>query len=168
MSTQGRPGAEPIGPWTADARVVDLRAELRRATDELADVRVRLERDAARAELAMRVRLVGQLVPILDDLDRALGSHAVGAPLVAGVELVRVQLERLLESYGLEPIATVGTRFDPAQHEAVATLAVADPAHDGVITDVVGRGYRLDGRVVVPARVRVAKLTLPRGGRSVG
>ena len=139
----------------------DEQRDLRRATTELEAVKRRVERDALRARDDSRGELVRELIPVLDNLDRTLGVGSTDVALLSGVELVRAQLERVLGSYGLERIDAVGTRFNPAEHEAVATAPVDDPARNGVVVDAFSRGYRLGGRVLVPARVRVGKLARP-------
>ena len=117
-----------------------------------------VEREALRAEEATRAELVSELIPVLDNLDRTLDAGSSDAALLDGVELVRSQLERVLRSHGLVRIDAIGERFDPSQHEAVATAPVDDPAKDGVVIDALSRGYCMRGRVLVPARVRVGKL----------
>lgn len=102
------------------------------------------------------------LVPVLDNLDRALATASADKALVLGVEMVRAQFEAVLAGYGLVPIVAVGARFDPTQHEAVAIFAVTRHDQDGVVHDVLSRGYRFDGRVLVPARVRVGRITPAR------
>lgn len=144
----------PIPP----APSADGRAELRLALADLEAAKLRLERDARRAEEATRGHLVGELIPVLDNLDRTIAAGSSDAALLQGVVLVRAQLERVLITYGLERITALGARFDPAQHEAVAAPWVDDPAEDGVVVDALSRGYRFGGRVLVPVRVRVGKL----------
>jgi len=153
-------GVDAVAP---PASLTDLRDELRRATAEVDATRLRLVREAARAKRATRGDLVMALVPVLDDLDRALATGgAADGPLVQGVEMVRAQLEGVLAEYGFEPVVALGARFDPAEHEAVATIPVARSDQDGVVHDAFSRGYRFDGRVLVPARVRVGRMTSPR------
>jgi molecular chaperone GrpE len=102
-------------------------------------------------------RLLKELLPILDDLERAL--HAAEqheeAQLEEGVRLVHRSLASLLARNGVEEIATDG-KFDPHVHEAL----LAQPAEDreqGDVLDVIQKGYRLGDRVVRPARVIVAE-----------
>jgi molecular chaperone GrpE len=75
--------------------------------------------------------------------------------LLEGFELVRTRLERVLEGYGLERIASVGERFDPAVHEAIALVQVDDAQLQGAVVDEIERGYRASDRVLRAARVRV-------------
>jgi molecular chaperone GrpE len=100
-------------------------------------------------------RLVKELLPILDDLERALEAVAQHeeAALEDGVRLVHRSLAQLLERHGVTEIATEG-RFDPHVHEAL--LSQPSEADEGSVIDVIQKGYRLGGRVVRPARVVVA------------
>ena len=102
-------------------------------------------------------RLLKELLPVLDDLERALNAaeEHEEAQLEEGVRLVHRSLASLLARNGVEEIATDG-KFDPHVHEAL----LAQPAEDreqGDVLDVIQKGYRLGDRVVRPARVIVAE-----------
>jgi molecular chaperone GrpE len=100
-------------------------------------------------------RLIAELLPILDDLERALTAaeqHEEGQ-LEDGVRLVHRSLAGLLERHGVSPIETDG-KFDPHVHEAL--LSQPSEAEEGSVLDVVQKGYKLGERVVRPARVVVA------------
>jgi molecular chaperone GrpE len=100
-------------------------------------------------------RLIGELIPILDDLERALAAaeEHQEAQLEEGVRLVHRSLAGLLQRHGVTPIATDG-KFDPYLHEAL--LSQPSEAEEGSVLDVVQKGYKLGERVVRPARVVVA------------
>jgi molecular chaperone GrpE len=100
-------------------------------------------------------RLIGELLPILDDLERALAAaeEHQEAQLEEGVRLVHRSLAGLLERHGVTPISTDG-KFDPHVHEAL--LSQPSEAEEGSVLDVVQKGYKLGERVVRPARVVVA------------
>jgi molecular chaperone GrpE len=100
-------------------------------------------------------RLVAELLPVLDDLERALQAAAEHeeARLEEGVQLVHRSLAALLERQGVKEIPTDG-RFDPHVHEAL--LAQPSEADEGSVIDVIQKGYTLGERVVRPARVVVA------------
>ena len=102
-------------------------------------------------------RLLKELLPILDDLERALNAaeEHEEAQLEEGVRLVHRSLASLLERQGVQEIGTDG-KFDPHVHEAL----LAQPAEDkeqGDVVDVIQKGYTIGGRVVRPARVIVAE-----------
>jgi len=100
-------------------------------------------------------RLVAELLPVLDDLERALQAAAEHeeSRLEEGVELVHRELAALLARHGVKEIETSG-KFDPHVHEAL--LAEPSEADEGSVLDVVQKGYTLGERVVRPARVVVA------------
>jgi molecular chaperone GrpE len=100
-------------------------------------------------------RLIAELIPILDDLERALSAaeQHEEAQLEEGVRLVHRALAGLLERHGVKPIETDG-QFDPHVHEAL--LSQPSEAEEGSVIDVVQKGYKLGERVVRPARVVVA------------
>jgi molecular chaperone GrpE len=110
------------------------------------------------AELTQRAneRLLNELLPVLDDLERALEAAAEHeeAKLEEGVRLVHRSLLGLVERHGLTEIDTEGA-FDPHVHEALLTQPSAD-AEPGSVLEVVQRGYRLGDKIVRPARVIVA------------
>jgi molecular chaperone GrpE len=100
-------------------------------------------------------RLIAELLPILDDLERALNAaeEHQEAQLEEGVALVHRSLAGLLERHGLTSIETEG-KFDPHVHEAL--LSQPSEAEEGSVIDVVQKGYKLGDRVVRPARVVIA------------
>jgi molecular chaperone GrpE len=100
-------------------------------------------------------RLVKELLPVLDDLERALVAAAEHeeAALEEGVRLVHRSLASVLERQGLKSISTEG-QFDPHVHEAL--LSQPSEADEGSVIDVVQKGYTLGDRVVRPARVVIA------------
>jgi molecular chaperone GrpE len=101
--------------------------------------------------------LVGKLLGVLDDFDRALESLPADArdPWVEGVRLTERKLRGVLESEGVTPIEATGQPFDPNVHEAVAHEETTDHPDNTVIGEV-QRGYRLHDRVLRPSLVRVA------------
>jgi molecular chaperone GrpE len=102
-------------------------------------------------------RLLKELLPILDDLERAMNAAEdhEEAQLEEGVRLVHRSLASLLQRNGVEEIATDG-KFDPHVHEALLAQPAEDREH-GDVLDVIQKGYRLGDRVVRPARVIVAE-----------
>ena len=146
-------------PSPVSGAVPSPAAQLAEARAELEATRGRLTREAAREREAEKLRLAGEVLPVLDDLDRSIVAArldgSVKPALIEGFELVRARLERVLDGYGLERIPALGERFDPAVHDAIGLVEVEDPADGGVVLDEVERGYRAGDRVVRPARVRV-------------
>ncbi len=128
--------------------------------DELAAVRARLERDAAKALEEARGQLVAELLPVLDNLDRSIGAGGDPA-VIEGVTRVRAQLAGVLRGYGLERFDTLGERFDPREHDAVTVVEVAEPTLDGTVVEQLEPGYRASRRLLRPARVAVGRYRPP-------
>jgi molecular chaperone GrpE len=102
--------------------------------------------------------LIARLLPALDDLHKALDHKPKGVDeaWVKGLELSVRKLDEALSAHGLEPIDTVGARFDPKLHEAIGSEESAEQPED-TITSELRRGYRIRDRVVRPALVKVAR-----------
>ena len=146
------------------------RATRMRALRELEAARSRVERDAQQIHDETRRKLVIELLPVLDNLDRTLRAAADSrdAPvLVEGVQLVRAQLEGVLRGYGVERIDAVGTRFDPTTHDAINVVAVRDPARHAMVLDQVEPGYRFGDRLLRPAKVVVGRASAALASRDV-
>ncbi len=131
----------------------------RRAQAEFANYKKRQRAEQQRTQELANAALISRLLPVLDDLDRALAT--MPAPLhqlswSEGVLMVKRKLELILEAEGVEPIETQGEMFDPHCHEAV-THEELDGYEEGEIIGEIQRGYVLDDRVLRPALVRVAK-----------
>jgi molecular chaperone GrpE len=102
--------------------------------------------------------LLRELLPVMDNFDRALQaakSEAGSAAVTAGIELIQRDLLRVLEKFGAVPFQSVGHPFDPERHEAVARIPTADQPEMTVVNET-ARGYLLNGRVLRPAMVTVA------------
>ncbi len=138
------------------ARFDQLRQQLQRETDE---TRVRLNRSADERAEAGKARFIESLLPVMDDLDRAIDAAvAEGSSdaLLQGIRNIANSFQNALASAGVEPIASVGEPFNPELHEAVDT-AETDPEMDGIVIGEYGRGFRLGDRLLRPARVRVGR-----------
>lgn len=163
----GGPGA------AAEDDVQALRAErddyydrLLRTTADFDNYRKRIERERREVSEAASADLIRDLLPVVDDLERALNASAAvaekegeadnTATLRRGVELIHRQLLEALRKRGAEPFETMGQLFDPAWHEAISYEAGSNRP-EGEILGEVRRGYRLGQRLLRPAQVRVAK-----------
>ena len=129
--------------------------DLKRVAAEFENYRTRVARDQERLVARAHERLVKELLPVLDDLERALAAaeEHQEATLEEGVRLVHRELESALRREGLAEIETNG-RFDPHVHEAL--LSQPSEQDEGSILEVVQKGYRLGDRVLRPARVVIA------------
>ena len=130
-----------------------------RTKADFENYRKRAARDAADAQERGVVKLVRELLPAVDNLDRALEAViANGEPseeLISGIKLVHAEVIAALNRAGVERFDPEGERFDPERHEAVAQQPV-EGAEPGTVVDVYQRGYRLGDAVIRPARVVVA------------
>jgi molecular chaperone GrpE len=152
---------EPSGeedPANEEERIVDepedYLALAQRIQADFENYRKRVAREAAAAGERARSGLVRELLPIVDNLERALASAEEGEQhLAEGVRLVHSELIAVLERNGVQPFDPVGERFDPSEHEA---LSVRDEGESGVVLDVVEKGYRANGTILRPARVVVS------------
>jgi len=130
---------------------------LRRLQAEFDNYRKRVQRDSEQHRLRAAEVVVESLLPVMDNMSRALeaaAQHEEGQ-LIAGLELVAGQLRGTLEGHGLEEVPVeAGTLFDPNIHEAVMTQASED-YEEGTVLQVLERGYLLHGRLLRPAKVIV-------------
>jgi len=119
--------------------------------------RKRAERDAAQRRLTDAADLIRRLLPVLDNLESAMMATGgqTDDPVRRGLELIQKQMLDLLGKEGLVVIATVGTRFDPAQHEAVEVVR-GDAGNDGMILAEMRKGYMFKDLLIRAALVRVA------------
>jgi molecular chaperone GrpE len=128
-----------------------------RTQADFENYRKRVAREAANAQARGVVALAKELLPALDNLDRALDAAAQDDPLLEGVRFVRSELDAALARVGIESFSPVGEPFDPAVHEAMTTLAQPEGgAESGTVVEVYQPGYRLGASVIRPARVVVA------------
>jgi molecular chaperone GrpE len=127
--------------------------DVRRMKAEMENSRKRLEKDRARYVQLAAERLVRELLPVLDNLERALD---IEGDVREGVKATRDQMLAILEGAGLEPVLSDGESFDPAVHEAVMGQPSEEHEEDTVI-QTLERGYLLNGRSIRPAKVIVAK-----------
>jgi molecular chaperone GrpE len=170
-SGQVEEAAEPLGnrevPPAPSApaleeRLAQLEAErdehlndLKRVAADFENYRKRVARDQESLVARAHERLVKELLPVVDDLERALAAaeEHEEAKLEEGVRLVHQELQAALKREGLAEIETNG-RFDPHVHEAL--LSQPSDMEEGSVLEVVQKGYKLGDRVVRPARVVVA------------
>ena len=162
-SPRAAPVAMPAAEPAATVETADRQAALR-ALRSLEATEARLERNARREADETRGKLVGELLPVLDNLDRTIRAAQAARSdpaMLEGVRMVRQQLDGVLRGYGVERIESLGQRFDPAVHEAVGMIAVDDPQRNGIVVHQAEPGYRFGSRLLRPAKVSVGKLASP-------
>ena len=150
-------GEEPVVPLSEFEALGAERDQyldaLRRLKAEFDNSRKRQERERTRILEAASEKLVQELLPVLDNLDRALESDG---DIRGGVQATRGQLADVLAEEGLLPVASDGQPFDPNVHEAVMGRP-SEEHEDGTVLQTFQRGYLLNGRAIRPAKVVVAK-----------
>ena len=154
--------ADAVGELEAERD--ELLNDLKRVAADFENYRKRVARDQESLVARAHERLVKELLPVLDDLERALAAaeEHEEAKLEEGVRLVHRELKDALDREGLAEIETNG-RFDPHVHEAL--LSQPSEAEEGSVLEVVQKGYRLGDHVLRPARVVVAARPEDDGGR---
>jgi molecular chaperone GrpE len=149
------------GETQLQGEVDRLKAERDQLVDRLARLQAEFE-NARKREQRERTDFrdfavsgaVEQFLPVLDNFQLALGSSGSVEQLRAGVELIVKQMEDVLRSLNVQPVESVGTRFDPRVHEALESVDRNDlPDHE--VFEEVRRGYRIRDRLLRPALVRI-------------
>ena len=142
---------------------VDLESEpdrdsLRRALRDLEAAEARVARNAEHIYDDTRHELLAELFPLLDDLERVVRAADASnrdPALVEALHLLRAQFDRVLARYGAERIDALHQRFDPQLHDAVLAVPVTDPRLEHLVIEQLEPGYRVDDKVLRPARVGV-------------
>ena len=180
------PPAEPPTPEQVDAatqaaeledaspeqveRDLDELAETKRERDEYLELarrtkadfenyRKRVAKETSEALVRGKAELARQLLPALDNLERALATgqdSSAHEALVQGVAMVRDELHSRLEGAGVEAFDPTGEQFDPQLHEALSTMP-GEGTESGVVLETVEKGYRLNGQVLRAAKVVVSQ-----------
>src|SRR4051794_28986529 len=176
----GEPGDEPDSPaseqqdgdGSADqvARDLDELGETKRERDEYLQLaqrtradfenyRKRVAKETSEALARGKAELARELLPVIDNLERALATGSAAAThdaLVEGVGLVLNELRGKLGNAGVESFDPTGEKFDPQLHEALSTRP-PEGTESGVVVETMQKGYRLNGQVLRPAKVVVSK-----------
>ena len=153
--TDQRPHDELDVAQTVQDELAEMEARWKRSASDLANYRQRAKRDMAQQRQHEREAILQNWLPVVDNLARAL-AHRDRASLESiwdGLEAVRQQALDILGYYGVSRMQTIGTRFDPLQHEAIS---LAPGAPEGTILDEVSPGYQIGETTLRPAQVIVA------------
>ena len=140
-------------------RIAELEGELATVRADFYNYRQRMAKERQQMRRLVTDDTISALLPVLDNLDRALTVPEDGSAkdVLVGVGMVRRQFLSTLEELGVRIIPTEGASFEPALHDAVETVPVEDPELDGRILEELTRGYRTDERVLRASRVTVGK-----------
>lgn len=164
-ATAGQEQAAEAGAQTQDPRI----AELERLAEENQNRYLRAQADfdnfrrrtlKEKEELSQyaTAKLVTQLLPVVDNFERALTANAEAAQgdsFAKGVDMIYRQLQQVLEAEGLKAMAPVGEPFDPEHHQAIMTVE-SDEHGEGIVVEVMQTGYWLKDKVIRPAMVKVS------------
>ena len=145
-----------------DSEVEKLKAELEMKNDvllrtaaEFDNYKKRTEREKSGVAEYARAGIIKQLLPILDNIDRAAGADKESPDYIRGIELIVKQLEGLSEKLGIEEIAKQGDAFDPNLHEAVMHIE-DENLGENVVAEVLLKGYKTGDTIIRHAMVKVA------------
>jgi molecular chaperone GrpE len=150
---------EPVGPKTlkeAQATIDELNDRLVRQAADIENFRKRSQREKDEARQFANQSLLEKLLPVLDNFEMALAAAGNADPAIRdGVQMIYDQLLGVLNESGVEPVEAVGETFDPNLHESISQEHTTE-AVEGTVLQQVQRGYKLNDRLVRPARVIVA------------
>ncbi|MFH0901010.1 MAG: nucleotide exchange factor GrpE [Pseudomonadota bacterium] len=154
---------------TLEERIATLEKEKRETYDrllrsaaDLDNLRKRTRKEIEEIRVRSQEELLREILPVIDNLERALTASATGEPqgLVEGVRLVHRQFQNVLERFGVKPFVSFGVPFDPTHHEAIAQVVTAEMP-PGMVYSEAQKGYLIGERLLRPALVSVAKAPPP-------
>lgn len=140
----------------AQAKAAENLEGWQRSQAEFINYKNRIQRDRELEYASMKGDIIKKVLPVLDDLERALANRPESDSWSNGMELIARKFQNILENEGLKRIEATGLPFDPNYHEAISSEPNED-VESGYVIDVVQNGYILGERVIRPALVRVAQ-----------
>lgn len=140
----------------AEAKIIEYKDGWARSQAEFQNYKKRLERDNELMYNNMKGDIIKKVLPILDDLERALQNRPADDAWANGIELIARKLQSILDGENVKRIEAKGLAFDPNFHEAISHEP-SDDVESGYVIEVVQNGYMLGERVIRPALVRVAQ-----------
>ena len=139
-----------------EAKLADSLDGWQRSLADFQNYKKRVERDNEAVRALMKGELIRKVLPLLDDLERALQNRPADSGWAGGIELIVRKFQNLLDAEGVKRIDAKGAAFDPTFHEAVSHEP-SDEVESGHVIGVVQNGYMIGERVIRPALVRVAQ-----------
>lgn len=140
----------------AQARAAENLDGWQRAQAEFVNYKNRIQRDREADYAAMKGDIFKKVLPVLDDLERALANRPDGDAWAEGMMLIARKFQNVLEAEGVKRIEAAGQPFDPTLHEAISSEP-SQEVESGHVIEVVQNGYMLGERIIRPAMVRVAQ-----------
>jgi molecular chaperone GrpE len=141
-----------------EAEAAEYLDALKRNQAEMENFRKRMQKEHERVIECAAEGVIGELIPLVDNLERALAAARAGeeANLIGGVELIYAQLNAILERQGVSVIDPAGEAFDPQVHQAVMQVE-SDEHEENQVVEVLQKGYALKSKLLRAAMVKVAK-----------
>jgi molecular chaperone GrpE len=140
----------------AQAKAAENLDGWQRAQAEFINYKNRIQRDRELEYASMKGDIIKKVLPVLDDMERALANRPAGNSWANGMELIARKFQNILDAEGLKRIEAKGQPFDPNFHEAISSEPSED-VESGHVIEIVQNGYMLGERVIRPAMVRVAQ-----------
>ena len=140
-----------------DLAIAELKNEMLRLRADTENIRRRLNKEKQECIQFSNEKLIREVIPIFDNLERALAApHADPESIKQGVEMISKQFLALLEKEKVKPIPALGEKFDPNVHEVLSQIE-SDEHEENTVIEEYSRGYFLNDRVLIPARVVTSK-----------
>lgn len=146
-------------PETEASKVKEAHDQLLRLKADFENTKKRLERDRMDAIKFANERLIAEILPIMDNLDRAMASLTEGhdpEKVQAGLKIAQGELHQVLEQHGVEIVKAMGSEFDPQLHEAVGVVEITE-GKEGTVVEEIQKGYLLNGRLIRPSMVKISQ-----------
>ena len=142
-----------------EAKFQDTQSQILRLHADFENAKKNIERDKWDAIKFANERLLSEILPVVDNFDRAMLSLSEGhdaEKVKTGLRLAQDELHKVLEKHGVQVIKSLGESFDPKLHEAVAVVE-SEEDEEGRVVDEMQRGYTLNGRLIRPSKVRISQ-----------
>jgi molecular chaperone GrpE len=134
----------------------NYRKQLQRLKADFMNYRKRIKKEKEGIKLSAQIEIIEEILPIIDNFERALNSDDKKVEFKEGVQLIHKQLLNSLKQTGLEKINSEGKEFDPKYHEAIMQIEDSD-SESGIVVEEIQKGYMYDDKVIRPAMVKVAE-----------
>lgn len=139
-----------------DAEVDDLLNRMQRLQADFVNYRKRSQREKKEMALKGKIELIAEILPVIDNFERALKSADEQSEFYSGVQMIYKQLLKVFSAQGIEEISAEGEEFNPEYHEAIMKVDAENEEEENTVVEVMQKGFILKDRVIRPAMVKVA------------
>ncbi len=139
-----------------DAEVDDLLSRMQRLQADFVNYRKRSQREKKEMALKGKIELIAEILPVIDNFERALNSADEQSEFYNGVQMIYKQLLKVFSAQGIEEISAEGEEFNPEYHEAIMKIDAENEEEANTVVEVMQKGFILKDRVIRPAMVKVA------------